>query len=154
VSDDCPKLKTTPEERTLVRAENGNASPDFIVRLIEDADLLERALEWYADVPPAKALASWWADTEDERRHLNHGRGNAEDGPDDPDCPCLGTTDQPECAVDGCGFCKFAEMICENCNGRGTMGYIVGGISFDCTPPKAHEPECPDCKGLGLIENV
>ena len=41
--------------------------------------------------------------------HDSHGRGTAEDGPDDSDCICRGTEKQGECALTGCGFCQVAE---------------------------------------------
>lgn len=41
--------------------------------------------------------------------HSDHGRGTAEDGPDDPDCPCRTTEKQKVCAASGCGFCICAE---------------------------------------------
>ena len=37
--------------------------------------------------------------------HDNHGRGTAEDGPDDQDCPCRDTFLEVACAEHGCGFC-------------------------------------------------
>lgn len=40
--------------------------------------------------------------------HAGHGRGSAEDGPDDPDCPCRATPGQRSCAAAGCGFCRAA----------------------------------------------
>ncbi len=40
--------------------------------------------------------------------HHEHGRGTAEDGPDDSDCPCRATLLQDECASTGCGFCRVA----------------------------------------------
>jgi len=39
--------------------------------------------------------------------HATHGLGTA-DGPDEPDCPCRGTTEQDQCAIAGCGFCRAA----------------------------------------------
>lgn len=126
----------------------------FGLRLLDDVKVLEQALEWFADANVDKALAGWWADTEEDRKHRSHGRGNKEEGPDDPDCPCRETDGQADCAAAGCGFCKFAEMICKTCKGRGGVGYIVGGISMDCSRPNAHEPKCPDCGGVGFIENV
>lgn len=41
--------------------------------------------------------------------HSDHGRGDAENGPDDPDCPCRNTNFREECAAAGCGFCRAAE---------------------------------------------
>lgn len=41
-----------------------------------------------------------------ENPHRDHGRGDPEHGPDDPDCTCRGTTKEIECAKAGCGFCK------------------------------------------------
>jgi hypothetical protein len=38
--------------------------------------------------------------------HSYHGRGDSENGPDDPDCPCRATTLQAACAQAGCGFCR------------------------------------------------
>lgn len=43
-------------------------------------------------------------------KHGDHGRGSIEQGPDDPDCPCRGTTDQLDCALAGCGFCTSAAL--------------------------------------------
>jgi hypothetical protein len=40
--------------------------------------------------------------------HSEHGRGNDDHGPDDPDCPCRGTLDEKQCADSGCGFCRAA----------------------------------------------
>lgn len=40
-----------------------------------------------------------------EVEHTRHGRGDAVNGPDDPDCPCRGTADEATCAAGGCGFC-------------------------------------------------
>lgn len=50
--------------------------------------------------------------------HRGHGSGDAESGPDDPDCPCRSTAKREECADHGCGFC-LAERpgeICYLCN--------------------------------------
>lgn len=43
--------------------------------------------------------------------HDDHGRGSAEDGPADCDCPCRGTARQSECASHGCGFCLAAATV-------------------------------------------
>lgn len=45
---------------------------------------------------------------EDIAAHLEHGRGTAEDGPDDPACGCTGHPQQATCAQAGCGFCIAA----------------------------------------------
>ena len=37
--------------------------------------------------------------------HSEHGRGDAESGPDESDCPCRETQFKAECASSGCGFC-------------------------------------------------
>jgi hypothetical protein len=47
-------------------------------------------------------------DAESESEHADHGRGTVENGPDDPDCPCRGTSRQGECSANGCGFCLAA----------------------------------------------
>lgn len=48
--------------------------------------------------------------------HASHGRGTADDGPEDPDCPCRGTSEQEECAKAGCGFCSAARIL-DSCFG-------------------------------------
>ena len=40
--------------------------------------------------------------------HGDHGRGSAEGGPEEPDCPCRGGPEQTACAKEGCGFCRPA----------------------------------------------
>lgn len=45
-----------------------------------------------------------------ETEHQGHGSGDAESGPDDPDCPCRPDLDKrAECAKTGCGFCLAEE---------------------------------------------
>jgi len=39
-------------------------------------------------------------------RHDGHGQGDAQGGPDDPDCPCRTTAAMYACSQLGCGFCK------------------------------------------------
>lgn len=41
--------------------------------------------------------------------HASHGRGTAEAGPHDSDCPCRTNNARAECAAAGCGFCIVAE---------------------------------------------
>jgi hypothetical protein len=41
-----------------------------------------------------------------EQDHSEHGRGDEEYGPDDPDCPCRATSEETVCAKAGCGFCR------------------------------------------------
>lgn len=43
--------------------------------------------------------------------HVAHGRGDADDGPRDPDCPCRNTEKQAACASVECGFCRAAEKV-------------------------------------------
>lgn len=40
--------------------------------------------------------------------HIDHGRGDEDSGPFDPDCPCRGGDAQELCARSGCGFCRCA----------------------------------------------
>lgn len=40
--------------------------------------------------------------------HSEHGRGDAESGPDDSGCSCTGTDEQSACDAAGCGFCIAA----------------------------------------------
>jgi hypothetical protein len=37
--------------------------------------------------------------------HAAHGRGTADEGPDEPDCMCRNTALEQVCADAGCGFC-------------------------------------------------
>ena len=61
----------------------------------------------FAGVPLADVKAMVVAEL--QRRHLGHGAGTAESGPDDPDCGCRGTRRQRACASAGCGFCRCAK---------------------------------------------
>lgn len=73
------------------------------------------AFEWardVKDVTPPCALETKMAPvgkgTGETPDHSQHGRGTAEDGPDDPDCPCRAGALEAECAKAGCGFCRAA----------------------------------------------
>lgn len=51
------------------------------------------------------ASADWLRRAAEYADHSHHGRGDAENGPADPDCPCRDTDRQDACARTGCGFC-------------------------------------------------
>lgn len=113
-------MRTTKEQRAAQRANRDyGAGTSFVLHLIDDIDELRAVLQDTA----------WWLERatmlrDDRARVLNverirklvgtrtdhseHGRGNADDGPDDPDCPCRDTPQQTECAGTGCGFCEDA----------------------------------------------
>lgn len=64
--------------------------------------------------------------------HGKHGRGTEEDGPEEPDCPCNGSSHQTICAEMGCGFCSAAERMAT----KGTVLQVV--------PCDEHAYNCPD----------
>lgn len=75
--------------------------------------------------------------------HHAHGRGTADAGPDDPDCPCRATPRQAECAAAGCGFCRAAapkphESTCP----RGRAG---GAVAIECKHGFDVCPKCDPC---------
>lgn len=63
--------------------------------------------------------------------HRGHGSGDAESGPDDPDCPCRPTAKREECAGQGCGFCLAEAM---HAQGRRWVSHnLCGSTSSNCT---------------------
>ncbi len=69
------------------------------------------AIFYDKDGKPREGTEEEWDALYDEKdEHINHGVGTAENGPDDPDCPCRGTPKQKACSRWVCGFCKVAEI--------------------------------------------
>ena len=105
-----PPPGTFHEVADLLRAE-ASASPPPRTFWADGRDVLTGEHEadigivaTCADKEGARAVADL---LEHAAGHGDHGRGDGS-GPDDPDCPCRGTTHQGPCARAGCGFCLSA----------------------------------------------
>lgn len=59
--------------------------------------------------------------------HAKHGKGSAEHGPDDNDCPCRGTLSEAACAEAGCGFCRSLRKAIRYAIDQDSMIESVGG---------------------------
>jgi hypothetical protein len=64
------------------------------------------------------------------RDHREHGSGNADDGPDDPDCPCRTTPLQRACEAQGCGFCRATASAEAHASSSFNAKPKMGGAAF------------------------
>jgi hypothetical protein len=96
----------------------------FNLALGPDA-LIEHAARWAGvDVKGLREAAA-------AERHKGHGAGTADDGPDEPDCPCRDGQLQAECAGHGCGFCLAAQSQPKESDGNGIGPGPAAGAGGD-----------------------
>lgn len=90
---------------------SGRKLHTLVVTLISEIDDGERCpscgVVW--NLPTVRKVRKALKDTANEFFHRDHGRGTAENGPDDQGCGCRASEKESECASAGCGFCRVAK---------------------------------------------
>ena len=110
--DPSPAAQTIRDQARQIQVREGHIA--VLTQLMERDDELQD-LQRHGVLTPEQTQAALaehrraWEQALLGYDHDSHGRGTAESGPDDPDCPCRDTVRQAVCATAGCGFCLAAQ---------------------------------------------